>query len=71
MQNVKTNLEQLLKERNKTMYALAKEENISYSTIHKIVKKDLQSIDLGILQKICRNLKCTPNDLLEVGGVNE
>ncbi len=66
MFNVKTALQKILKDRKKTMYALAKEENISYSTIHKMATKNIDSIDLNILQKICRNLECTPNDLLAV-----
>lgn len=63
---VKLALEKILKDREKSMYALAKEENISYSTIHKMATKDIQSIDLEILRKICSNLKCTPNDLIVI-----
>lgn len=61
--SVKIALTDILKSKNKSMYALAKEENISYSTIHKMATKDIQSIDLEILEKICRNLQCTPNEL--------
>ncbi len=64
--SVKIALEKVLKDREKSMYALAKEEDISYSTIHKMATKDIKSIDLEILQKICKNLQCTPNDLLVI-----
>jgi DNA-binding Xre family transcriptional regulator len=61
---IKIQLAELLKKRNKSMYALAKETKISYTTIHKLCKKPVGSIDLDILEKLCRNLKCRPNDLL-------
>jgi DNA-binding Xre family transcriptional regulator len=66
MINVKIELQKILDDRKKTMYALAKEEKISYSTVHKMATKDIESIDLNILKKICKNLKCTPNDLLNI-----
>ena len=66
LQAVKLTLKKILKDRKKTMYALAKEESISYSTVHKMTTKEVQSIDLTILKKICHNLNCTPNDLLPI-----
>ena len=66
LNGVKLALEQILKTRKKTMYALAKEEKISYSTIHKMATKDIESIDLEIMGKICRNLDCKPNHLFGV-----
>jgi DNA-binding Xre family transcriptional regulator len=65
MPNVKTNLEQILKDRDKTIYALAKEADISYATVNKIAKKDIQSIDLKVLEKICRNLKCEVGEIIK------
>jgi DNA-binding Xre family transcriptional regulator len=65
--NVKLSLEKILKDRDKTMYALAKEEQISYATIHKMTKGEIKSVDAEILMKICRNLNCTPNDVFGFG----
>jgi len=64
---VKVKLKELLKDRNKSLYAVAKETGISYNTLHKINKNDVQSMSFDVLEKICLNLDCTPNDLLEFG----
>ncbi len=64
---VKVKLKELLKDRNKSLYAVAKETGISYNTLHKINKNDVQSMSFDVLEKICLNLNCTPNDLLEFG----
>jgi putative transcriptional regulator len=61
---VKLALDKIVEEKKKSLYALAKETGISYSTIHKMATKEVQSIDLEVLRKICENLKCTPNDLI-------
>jgi putative transcriptional regulator len=66
MQNVKLQLEKVLKDRNKTMYALAKETGTTYATIHKLAKDDVKYVQLEILEKICINLNCTPNDILPI-----
>jgi DNA-binding Xre family transcriptional regulator len=61
----KISLKRLLDKEKKTMYAVAKETSISYTTIHKLCTKPVASVDLDVLDKLCKNLKCTPNDLLE------
>ncbi|MCD9186730.1 MAG: helix-turn-helix transcriptional regulator [Pyrinomonadaceae bacterium] len=62
--NVKLALNKIVEEKKKSLYALAKETGIAYSTIHKMATKEVQSVDLEVLRKICENLKCTPNDLI-------
>lgn len=64
MEGIQFALKKILKDRQKSMYALAKETGISYSTIHKIATKDIQRVSIEILDKLCNNLKCTPNDLI-------
>jgi putative transcriptional regulator len=64
LDSVKLALDKIVKEKKKSLYALAKETGISYSTIHKMANKEVQSVDLEVLRKICENLKCTPNDLI-------
>ncbi len=63
---IKVKLKELLKDRKKSLYAVAKETGVSYNTLHKINKSDVQSISFSVLEKICRNLDCKPNDLLEL-----
>ncbi len=61
---IKVPLEQLLADRKKSIYALAKETNISYTALWKLKEGRTQGISFDILEKVCRNLDCTPNDLL-------
>lgn len=63
---VKIQLNELLKDREKSLYALAKETEISYNALWKISNSKVQGITFDVLEKICKNLKCTPNDLLVI-----
>lgn len=59
-------LEDLLLKKRKSLYALAKETGISYSTLWNISKGRVQGITFDVLEKICLNLGCKPNDLLKI-----
>lgn len=63
---IKVKLENVLKEREKSLYALAKETGISYNTLTRINKNKVQGITWDVLEKVCLNLKCTPNDLIAI-----
>ncbi len=63
---IKVKLEEVLKDRNKSLYALAKETGIAYNALANIKKGTVRSISFDVLEKLCVNLKCTPNDLLAV-----
>jgi putative transcriptional regulator len=63
---IKVKLKELLKEKDKSLLSLAKETGISYNTLHKIKKNDVQSMSFDVLEKICKNLNCSASDLLEV-----
>lgn len=63
---IKIKLEQLLKVRGKSLYALAKETGVAYNALSKIKKGKVRSISFDVLEKICLALDCTPNDLFEI-----
>lgn len=63
---IKNSLEQLLKQRDKSMYSLAKETGLAYTTLWKLKEGTSKGISFDVLEKICLNLKCTPSDLLVV-----
>ena len=63
---VKVKLKELLKEREKSLYSLARETGISYNTLHKINKNNVQSMSFDVLEKICLNLDCQASDLLVI-----
>jgi putative transcriptional regulator len=61
---INTRLEELLSERERTLYWLAKESGVGYKTIHKLARGRADSIKFDILDKICTLLECTPGDVL-------
>ena len=44
-------------------YELAKRIDITYPSIDNIYKERSTSITFNVLESLCRELKCTPNDI--------
>jgi DNA-binding Xre family transcriptional regulator len=61
---MRLNIKDKLDESGMTRYELAKRIGITYQTITNIYKGESTSIKLEILEAICRELKCTPNDII-------
>lgn len=61
---IKIRLKELLKRENKTLYRLAKDTGMAYTSLHAIKKGTVTDINLSTLQKLCASLNCTPNDLV-------
>lgn len=61
---IEPKLLQVLTDRDKSLYWLAQETGIAYTTLHRLGKARAQSIDFGVLDKICIALDCQPGDLL-------
>lgn len=57
-------IKEQLKKNNISRYELAKRIDVTYPTIDKIYKEKSTSIKLEILEAICKELHCTPNDIL-------
>ena len=55
----------ILEERNLTKYWLYKQIELSYHNFNKIMNNETQSIRFENIEKLCRILECTPNDLFE------
>jgi putative transcriptional regulator len=64
---IEIKLEKLLADRKKSLYSLAKETGISYTALWNISKGKVQGITFDVLEKICLNLNCTPNEVLQIG----
>ena len=62
---VRNNLNELLEQKGKSLYWLAKETGISYPTLHKINKNETDGIKFNILELICKALECKLEELLE------
>lgn len=63
---IKVKLKDLLEKQNKSIYQLQQETGITYPTLHKITKGKVESMSFKVLEKLCKTLNCTPNDLLEI-----
>ncbi|MGH9846142.1 MAG: helix-turn-helix domain-containing protein [Blastocatellia bacterium] len=61
---IQPKLTELLTDRNKSMYWLAQETGIAYTTLHRLGKARAKSVDFGVLDKICDALNCQPGDVL-------
>lgn len=61
---MKLNIQQKLKENNMTRYELAKRIGVTYPTIDNIYKGTSTSIKFEILEAICKELNCSPIDIL-------
>lgn len=60
---MKLNLKNLLSSKNKSVYWLKSKTGISHATIYKMVNNETNMISFENLEKLCKVLECTPNDL--------
>lgn len=63
---MKLKLKELLESKEKSVYWLKHETNISHATIYKMVNNETKMISFENLEKICKALGCTPNDIFEL-----
>jgi len=61
---VRLNIKDKLAEKKMTRYELAKRIGITYPTVTAIYNGDSTTIKLEILEAICKELECTPNDII-------
>lgn len=61
---MKINIQEKLKEKGMSRYELAKRIGVTYPTIDNIYKGCSTSIKFDILESICKELDCLPDDIL-------
>jgi putative transcriptional regulator len=61
---IELRIEQLLDERGKTFYWLAKETGIGHTSLWRLRHGEAKGINYDFLERICRALECQPGDLL-------
>ncbi len=61
---IKFRLNEMLKEREQTLYWLWKQTGIRYATIWQMGKGDVSRLNLDALDRICAALECQPGELL-------
>jgi len=61
---VRLRLKELLQERGKTSYWLAKETGVRYATIWQMINGKVARLNMEALDRICTALECQPGTLL-------
>jgi putative transcriptional regulator len=63
---IEIRIDELLEERSRTFYWLAKETGISHSTLWRLKKGKSVGINFATLERICQMLSCQPGDVLKL-----
>jgi putative transcriptional regulator len=61
---IQPKLSEVLEDQGKSLYWLAQETGVAYSTLHKFNKAQTKGIDFRVLDEICAALNCQPGDIL-------
>lgn len=61
---IEIHLDELLENRGRSFYWLAKETGISHTTLWRLKKGKALGINFETLEKMCDMLKCQPGDVL-------
>ena len=65
---IEVRVKELLQERSRTFYWLAKQTGISHTTLWRLKKGKAYGVTLDTLDKICQALDCQPGDILRFVG---
>lgn len=65
---IEIRVDELLEERGRSFYWLAKETGISHTTLWRLKKARALGINFVTLEKICEALGCQPGDVLKLAG---
>jgi putative transcriptional regulator len=61
---IEIGIDELLENRGRSFYWLAKETGISHTTLWRLKKRKALGINFETLEKICEKLECQPGDVL-------
>ena len=59
------NINELLKKKGKSRYWLVQKMNSDYQTINAMADNETTGIKFNTIDKLCKILECTPNDLFK------
>jgi putative transcriptional regulator len=62
---MKITIDDVLEKRGRSRYWLAGEIDMRYHNLVKICNGKTHSISFDVLERICRALHCTPNDIIK------
>jgi len=61
---IEIRLNELLEEKGRTLYWLAKQSGVRYATVWNLSRGDVGRLGIDVLESICEALDCQPGDLL-------
>lgn len=59
-------LKQLVFDNCMTLLQFSKKSGISYPTVYAIANNQRPAVQLSTIERICKSLNCTPNDLIKL-----
>ncbi len=65
---IEIRVDELLKERSRSFYWLAKETGVSHTTLWRLKKGRALGINFETLEKICGALDCQPGDVMRLAN---
>jgi len=63
---IELNVQSLLDSKNKKRYWLVKQMEANYETINRLCDNHAVALQLKTIEKLCKILECTPNDLFTI-----
>ena len=63
MMAIRNRLAEIIAERNITMYAVARDAELNYATVHSLAKNKSKRIDLETVERLCSVLNTTIGEL--------
>jgi putative transcriptional regulator len=70
MMAIQIRIDEMLEERGKTAYWLAKESGVGHTSMWKLRHGKIKQLNLEHLEGICKTLDCQPGDLLVITAAN-
>lgn len=61
---MKIDIKRKVEEKGLSLYRLAILIGVTYPTVRAIYQGNVTSVKFNVLEKLCKVLKCTPNDIL-------
>ncbi|MGH9763827.1 MAG: helix-turn-helix domain-containing protein, partial [Blastocatellia bacterium] len=66
MRKARLRIDELLKERGRSAYWLARQLGMGDGNLYKYRKGQIKSVNLDLIVRLCSTLECTPGDLIEI-----
>ena len=69
--NIRFKIDEILKQREQSLYWLAQTTGVSYTTLWRLTKDRALGMNFATLEKLCAALDCRPGDLIEIDSKKE